>query len=215
MPQIRRRPKYPRIHNDGITERSILKDVTDAERIGIGCNKFYEYSKSLGVTGGLMVLWCRHGICLGFHCIPGGEGRNDVFSALLTRWRKAPKVVIYDYACALAPYCMTREPAFFKETLFLIDTFHAEGHTRCSAACFIANYAKWNNDLAKVNSSAGESGNGGLFRIRKSLLYMMQRRSIVYAKTFLSCWNRAKRRALQDSSNQVIHGRSGRRRHNH
>lgn len=32
--------------------------------------------------------------------------------ALITRWPTAPERVIYDFACALGPYCMTREPQF-------------------------------------------------------------------------------------------------------
>lgn len=141
-----------------------------------------------------MALWCTHGICLGFHCIPLGEGRNDVFAALLTRWKTAPKYVIYDFACALAPYCMTREPEFFKDTIFLIDNFHSAGHTKCSPACFLTNYAKHDILLEKINSSAGESGNGALGRIRMSLKYMSQERAIIYLKAFLSVWNRTKRR---------------------
>jgi hypothetical protein len=95
----------------------------------IGCEKFYEAYHTHGLTGGIMAAWCQHGVCLGFHCIPQGEGRNDVFSALYCYWETAPKYVIYDFACALAPYCMVREPTFFKDTIFLVDSFHAKGHT--------------------------------------------------------------------------------------
>ena len=87
--------------------------MNEEGRAGIGCNKFYEAYGKKGLTGGLMAAWCPHLVCLGFHCIPKGEGRNDVFSALFTRWRSPPEIVIYDFACALGPYCMLREPAFF------------------------------------------------------------------------------------------------------
>jgi hypothetical protein len=165
--------------------------------MNIGCSKFYnQYQRDDGLTGGIMALWCTHGICLGFHCIPLGKGWNDVFLALLTRWKVAPRYVIYDFACALAPYCMTQEPDFFKNTVFLIDNFHAAGHTKCSAACFLTTYARHNLLLESVNSSAGESGNGALNRIRTSLKYMSQERAIVYLKVFLSIWNRVKRNKM-------------------
>lgn len=140
-----------------------------------------------------MAIWCPHAICLGFHIIPKGEGRNDVFSALLTRWKKAPQFVIYDFACALAPYCWAREYEFFKDTVFLIDKFHALGHTRCSSACFLSNYCQFNTTLNSVNSSAAECGNSSLHKIRKSVRYLGQRRSIIFIRQFLAIWNRMHR----------------------
>lgn len=144
-----------------------------------------------------MGLWCKHSVCLGFHCIPKGEGRNDVFSALFTHWKTAPKIVIYDFSCALAPYCMLREAVFFRNTLFLIDWFHEEGHKRCSAACFLSTYAKHSSGLKDINTSAAECGNSGLLRIRKAMRYMSQRHSIVYIQRFLAIWNRIRRREAE------------------
>lgn len=141
-----------------------------------------------------MVCWCSHSICYGFHCIPNSEGRDDVFSALVTRWRVAPKHVIYDFACALGPYCMLREPQFFANTLFAIDDFHAQGHTKCSTAAMLCEYAQVNTHLKKINSSAAECGNGALRKIRKSVSYMGQLRAIIYTKVFLCIWNRLKLR---------------------
>jgi hypothetical protein len=109
---------------------------------------------------------------------------------MVTRWEKAPKTVIYDFACALGPYCMTREPEFFADNLFVIDTFHAGGHTKCAPAAFLKTYAAVDPALSRVNSSAAECGNGGLGRIRKSVSYMGQKRAIIYAKIFASVWNR-------------------------
>ena len=137
-----------------------------------------------------MCVWCTHSICYGFHCIPKSEGRNDVFSAMVTRWEKAPKTVIYDFACALGPYCMTREPEFFADTLFVIDAFHAGGHTKCAPAAFVKTYAALDPGLSRVNSSAAECGNEGLGQIRKSVSYMGQKWAIIYMKIFTSVWNR-------------------------
>lgn len=137
-----------------------------------------------------MACWCTHSICYGFHCIPVGEGRNDVFSAMITRWPKAPKRVIYDFACALGPYCWTREPQFFADTQFLIDGFHAAGHKKCSTAAFLKTYSEVDASLALLNTSAAECGNSGMARIRKSVSYMSQGHAILYTWVFISIWNR-------------------------
>jgi hypothetical protein len=139
-----------------------------------------------------MVAWCTHSVCYGFHCIPKCEGRDDVFSAMITRWPVAPKRVIYDFACALGPYCLLREPTFFKDTFFAIDHFHATGHSKCSPAAFLAEYANVDPRLVALNSSAGECGNSGLKRIRKSVSFMGQENAIMYTKVFLSAWNRTR-----------------------
>jgi hypothetical protein len=187
-PALRQRPQYPSLPHDNFVDRNIVSDLD-----GIGCPKHYQEYGTAGLTGGLMALWCTHSVCLGFHFIPKGEGRNDVFSALLCHWEVAPKVVVYDFACALAPYCMTREPGFFKDTLFVIDDFHASGHNKCSAACFLKNYTAHSPRYREINTSAAECGNSSILRIRKSLRYLSQTHSIVYVRTFLAVWNRIRR----------------------
>ncbi|EJD42793.1 hypothetical protein AURDEDRAFT_67130 [Auricularia subglabra TFB-10046 SS5] len=190
MPQVRVRPQYPGLPADGKIDRNIVSGQD-----GIGCSKYFaEYSKQ-GYTGGIMGFWCTHGICYGFHCIPEGEGRNDAFSGLYTRWRTAPKVVIYDFACALGPYCMLREAEFFKDTVFIIDKFHASGHKACSPACFASNYS-YDPEIRGINTSAAEFGNSGLKRIRLPVRYMTQRHAIVYIHRYLSLWNRLRRKKL-------------------
>ncbi|TFK58249.1 hypothetical protein BDN72DRAFT_739945, partial [Pluteus cervinus] len=133
MPQIRLRPEYPKLSYD-------KKQESGGSR-GAKCSKYYSTYGQQRLTGGIMCVWCTHSICYGFHFIPSGEGRNDVFSAIYTRWPVAPKRVIYDFACALGPYCLTREPEFFADTCFNIDSFHAKGHTKCSPAAFLSTYA--------------------------------------------------------------------------
>lgn len=191
MPEIRARPSYPGIpHENGLDQGG-----TDAIEPDV-CKKYYStYSKNR-LTGGLMCVWCSHSVCYGFHCIPASEGRNDVFSAIYTRWEKAPRVIIYDFACALQPYCMTREADFFKETLFVIDHFHATEH-KCSEACFLAPYCDNNPELARANSSAAECGNSGLTKIRKSVGYMRQDRAIMYVRVFIAIWNRKQIRKME------------------
>ncbi|KAF7300912.1 hypothetical protein MKEN_01317700 [Mycena kentingensis (nom. inval.)] len=192
LPKIRARPRYPKLKHDTSNE-------VGGKR-GAKCSKFYAQYGERRLTGGIMCVWCTHSICYGFHCIPRGEGRNDVFSALVTRWETAPKRVIYDFSGALGPYCMTREPEFFSNTQFLIDDFHSVGHTKCSDAAFLKTHCNVDPRLGYINSSAGECGNSGLARIRKSVSYMSPSRAIVYTKVFLSIWNRQRIRAMYSSA---------------
>lgn len=181
MPQIRQRPQYPYLPFDG---------KADINKEQANCRKFYETYSQKRQTGGIMACWCTHSICYGFHIIPVGEGRNDVFSALITRWPKAPERVVYDFACALGPYCWTREPDFFADTQFVIDGFHAGGHVKCSPAAFLKTYSEVDSSLSSINTSAAECGNSGLARIRKPVSYMTQEHAIIYSWVFISIWNR-------------------------
>jgi hypothetical protein len=153
-----------------------------------------------------MAVWCTHSICYGFHFIPKAEGRNDVFSAIYTRWEVAPKRIVYDFACALAPYAMIREPHFFKDTKMAIDLFHSKNHSGCSTAALLEPYMAVDPDLSKINSSAAECGNYGIKRIRKSVSYMTQGRAIVYTKVFLSVWNRMRIRKMLKKSKMPTRG---------
>ena len=109
-------------------------------------------------------------------------------------------MVVYDFACALQPYCMVQEPEFFSKTLFVVDAFHAKGHTRCGRAAFLSNYFETNPALVAVNSSAAECGNSGILRIRKSVSYMAQERAVIYTRVFLCLWNRQQIQRLEKST---------------
>jgi hypothetical protein len=84
---------------------------------------------SYGGFGYLNTALCPlHGHFYGLHLITGGEGRKDPFSALFKYATKAPEEVFYDFACSLSEYSLNREPAFFMNTRFWHDFFHAIGH---------------------------------------------------------------------------------------
>ncbi|KAH7066015.1 hypothetical protein BKA62DRAFT_746332 [Auriculariales sp. MPI-PUGE-AT-0066] len=177
QPRIRSRPLYSNLPGDSSTDRSVVTEEVKAA--GIGCSKFYETYGIHGQTSGIMAAWCPHLVCLGFHCIPKGEGRNDVFSVLYCYWEVPPRYVIYDFACALAPYCMARKPEFFQDTIFLIDGFHAKGHKRCTNTSMVSFYQLYNPKLRAINCSS----------IQCSVSYMSQRHAIIYILTFLCLWN--------------------------
>ena len=93
--QVHHRPKYA-IDGD--------KDATECR------HQFVSGSHGSTRTGGIFTWFYRHGICYAFYIIPNAEGRNEAFPVLLKYFKVAPKVVVYDFACALQKYCLNRQP---------------------------------------------------------------------------------------------------------
>ncbi|KIJ24236.1 hypothetical protein M422DRAFT_194900, partial [Sphaerobolus stellatus SS14] len=184
-PPIRTRPSYPRISDDGFTEAHISKEESE-------CGKYYNEYKKAKLTGGLMILWCTHSISLSFHIMPRAEGQSDVFSAIFCHWPKAPKVIVYDFACQLAPYCIIREPRFFGNTQFVVGEFHASDHTKCSKALHASFVMQHDPQIQLINTSAAEVGNSGASKIRKSVSYMTQCHAISFIKAYLDVMNRCR-----------------------
>jgi hypothetical protein len=195
-PPVRVRPLY-----EGRDNMDTI--ATDASEAGV-CKKYYSTYKQSRQTGGLMAFWCTHLICLGFHKMPKSEGRNDVFSALYTYFEKAPDTVVYDFACQLGAYSMSREPEFFKNTCFAIDELHAKGHVGCSQASFMSNYMQVRPTIMNINTSAAECSNSGLNRIRKSVSYMTQNHAIRLTYIYLCVWNRQRERQFQGKMNNEM-----------
>jgi hypothetical protein len=132
------------------------------------CTKRYLGHPSL--LPGIFTLFCQHGICYGYQVMEVKESPGTAFTILLTRFARAPKLIIYDNACNLHTYCLNREPLFFKETRFLVDRFHWPNHTGCSAAYELSSYPQFSN----INSQTVEQANAAIQRIKSSLSYMNQ-----------------------------------------
>ena len=58
---------------------------------------------------------------LGLAVLDVNESPQALFQLMFTRFLRAPARVVYDNACNAQMYCMKREPAFFKDTMFVID----------------------------------------------------------------------------------------------
>lgn len=196
-PQIQICPKYPGIPDDGLTEDKL--DKSDSE-----CGKYYSTYKKAHLTSGLMVLWCRHSICVGCHSIPTSKGCNDIFSAIYCYWPEAPKIIVYDFACQLAPYSWIQEAQFFRNTRFVVDQFHASGHTKCSRALSATFAMQYDANLQLVNTSAAEVGNSGAGKIQKSVSYMTQIHAIQYTKIYMDGSNCLKTWAIVESRKKKV-----------
>lgn len=122
------------------------------------------------LSPGLFILLCSHGVCYGYSIMKTAESPNIAFTVLRTRFKKAPERVIYDNACHLLSYCLNRDPAFFKDTQFLVDRFHWRNHTGCSVGHNASDYGHMQN----VNTQAAEQCNAHLKKLRPLLAYMKQ-----------------------------------------
>ncbi|GAQ83636.1 hypothetical protein KFL_001560050 [Klebsormidium nitens] len=76
-------------------------------------------------TNGVMVVTCKHRFVYYYHVLLRPESRHNIFTFLVTRFEhRPPPFIIDDNACELSQYCK----AFFAETSFLTDRFHAVNH---------------------------------------------------------------------------------------
>jgi len=146
-----------------------------------------------GRTGGVFSFFClKHGFCYGFHVMPFSEGRNDPFSVLKTYLRKAPKIIVYDFACSLEEYCLNRDPDWFRDTLFVIDRFHWKNHYGCPKAFNMSNYT----GLYGKNSSICEQYHAYLSRFRAAASGMKLANFVRWLRLWVDLWNADKVQAM-------------------
>lgn len=172
----------PRLRDRPIYQADTIKDNGDEH------NCRHDSRGQSKRTGGLFTWFCQHGVCYAFYIIKDCEGRNEAFSFLSCYLKKAPKVVIYDFACALHEYCLNRLPAFFKDTLFLVDRFHWYNHVACALTYSLKLYAHLNN----LNSQIAEQNNSALQRVKGSVSRMTQPAFMMMLRLFFSKWNHSK-----------------------
>lgn len=121
-------------------------------------------------TGGIFTLFCEHGICYSFFILPKAEGRNELYSWMVSYLERAPEVVVYDFACSAHKYCTLRAPGFFKDTTWVVDRFHWKNHKSCSHAYDMSQYP-W---LDHVNSEIAEQVNSQLQAVKAAVSQMKQ-----------------------------------------
>lgn len=73
---------------------------------------------------------------------------------------------------------------------FLVDEFHAAGHTSCAVSSSFAVAAKADPSLAHINSSAAEGGHSVLKKIKKSFMYMDEAHFSITLYTMIQIYNR-------------------------
>ena len=175
LPQLRERPVFKA---DGRDDR-------------IDCNK--QFLQGRGRTGGVMTLFCEHGICYAAFVLAGAEGRDHLFSFLVKYLEKPPEVLVYDFGCAALDYCLNRLPGWFKDMLVLIDRLHWDNHIACSSSFNMRLY----EDMDGLNSQIAEQCNAALRKINPTLHRSSQPFFMAVLRQYLHAWNVKKQELIQ------------------
>ncbi len=143
------------------------------------CRK--ETMKHRSLTPGLFVVSCLHKKTLGYVFMDDFESPRTAFNVILSRFRKAPRLIVYDNSCQLSTFCLKREPVFFQNTQFAIDRFHfTHNHKGCTDGFDLRQYKRY----TKLNSSLREQENRFLSRIATQIVYMRLQNAMWLVKLF-------------------------------
>jgi hypothetical protein len=164
----------------------------DKETDGGECNK--GTNKHPGLSPGMFLMFCHHGVCLAFMVMVRHEGASTPHELFFTRFENCPAVIVYDNGCNFTRYYYKREPRFYKDCRCLSDKFHSCNHTSCSWGFRMGRYPGSFElvpgvTVKQVNSEAAEQCNSVLENIRTSLAYMSHDNYITYLRHFLTLRN--------------------------
>ena len=96
--------------------------------------------KRFGVMGhrqraGLWIAVCmRHETVIGFHIMPGAEGKRDFLFPMYKYKEAPPEQVWVDFGCGCSEMALNYCPEYFKDVEFYVDAFHNYSH-KCPG-CF-------------------------------------------------------------------------------
>ena len=183
-------PHYPPIR--GLPNYSA--DRKRRQQIG-QCNKAIKDHNTL--SPGIFTVFCEHAICHGFQLMDSPESPRTPFNLLVTKFKKIPKIIVYDNACHLMLYCLKREPARFKDTVFLIDRFHSRGHT-CTRGYHMDTYDDVET-INAINSSLVEQANARLVNLRNQIACMSSVNAMHHIAIFIALRNQSRNVELANS----------------
>ena len=149
------------------------------------CNKITRRHQTL--SPGLFTVFCPHGVCHGFTLMDRPESPRTAFEILVTKFKKIPTVIVYDDACHLQLYCVKREPALFKDTKFIIDNFHASGHT-CTKGYHMVTYSR-DKRINTLNSNLVEQANKQFRYLTSQIACMQSDNAIMHLAVFVAHHN--------------------------
>ena len=185
LKKIRHRPAYDCDFGSTKEEEEVLSSDKAPCR-----HAFHKPGKR---TGGVFTCMCEHGFTYASFVIKNAEGRNEPFTFLTCYLERAPRIVIYDFACSLMDYCLNRAPNFFKDTLFLVDKFHWYNHVACARSFDIRMYREYSEVKSRTrNSQACEQINAAMKRLRFVLSKMGQEPFMLFIRLFVARCNRLK-----------------------
>lgn len=172
------------VNNSSTQQWSTVEDVdSTAECKKVENTKYKEKDQ----IAGLFVGCCTHTFCYGWHCMFGPEGRKDVMKVLYERLPEKVLdnlVVIYDFGCQAAEYCIKREPVMFARTQFFIDRFHGSNH-KCASFWKLMSYP----GFSELISTASETLNAFLQRFHSQCAYMRQDTYMLFLEVVITVRN--------------------------
>lgn len=186
LPQVRLRPAFAL---DGPADKQ--KECRHA---------FIAGSRGSRRTGGLFIFMCKHGIVYGFFILPNAEGRDEAFSFLYKYFVRMPRLIIYDFACALHEFALNRCPHLFKDTTFAVDRFHWFNHTACAPSYNLNKYVQY----AHINSQAVEQMNSMLQAVKPCISQMTQRNFMFIMRLFVDVRN-SMRSSILEEERRLVH----------
>ena len=165
------------------------QDLFDDAPVQDDCNKL-QAKVSPGGFNYTFYWFCPiHGHCLGFHLMPGAEGRKDPFSSMYAYLPNAPEEVFYDFACSLNEYSLNREPHHFKNTRFWHDLFHGFSH-KCPPSLQSSRI----RSLSVLDTEICEQFNAFLQNIKYTGSHLIQNHFCLYLQFMIHIWNSRKDR---------------------
>lgn len=66
----------------------------DAAHNSEACSKYTQTAR--GLTKGMLGMYCPHGICIAFTILTRHEGPRAAFELIVTHFKRAPAVIVYD-----------------------------------------------------------------------------------------------------------------------
>jgi len=156
-------------------------------------------------TPGVCLCFCGHSVCLGFKLLVRSEGPSTIFELVATRFKMAPRWIIYDNACNAHNFCIKRLPRFFSNTRFFVDRLHWFNHSGCGRG-YCLNDLKQDIQVApgvtlkELNTQICEQCNSRLENIRTQVAYAKHDNAMAFLKFFLAMTNKKIIDDLQSNS---------------
>ena len=172
--------RAPRCHDDRGVHGTVI------------CSKKFPQSKQL--NGGLLLMFCHHGVCYGFKILGGAETIKDTFDLSLNHIPPARSTLIYDFACSLWRYALHRQPKYLLENSisFKVDRFHLQNHS-CGPCIELDTSPVYGN----IGSSIAETRNSLLGFLKSIVGSSSFKGSLTSISSVVSLYNRSFNRRLQ------------------
>ncbi|GMT14440.1 hypothetical protein PFISCL1PPCAC_5737, partial [Pristionchus fissidentatus] len=172
-------PAWPLVRGLGKYDKDKRRDEMECSRKEIVAHST--------LSPGVLLLNCQHRVTYGYTILDCCESPRSVFRVLATRFPdgEMPEFIVYDNSCHPSVYCMSREPALFSGTSFLIYRLHSANHKSCSRTLYLKEYDA-DPDMKSINSQSCEQTNARLRHINHVLPFLKLHRFKKTLALFLS-----------------------------